>query len=237
MERGLLLDLWGTLFWPKLPLEEYHLMRAKMILRILDQGGLSLDAVYKAYMDARRLADKIRNTTLHEVDVVGEAIILLDKLGIEPTGDLLRELEEAYIRPYVTQLELAPGAVELIRTAREHGFRVILASNTMSGRHTRTLLMEKGLLDLFDYLAFSDEIGFRKPHPKFFSAIVHQTGISPSRSVFVGDEEGDIAGARAFGMKTIAFIGFHEYSGGVAPDYFAKSMYEVAEIIKVLSNA
>jgi len=233
VERGLLIDLWGTIFWPKLPLEEYHRLRARKIWESLGEAGrsLSFEAVYEAYIAARRLADAIRTTTHAEVNLTAEMLILLDKLGIEPDLDTLRRLEEAYVYPYLTHLVVAEGVADLIRTARERGFKVILASNTASGKASERLLREHGLLCLFDYLAFSDEIGFRKPHPRFFSVIVRETGIVPSRSLFVGDEEADIAGAKNFGMKAVAFTGFHDYDGSTTPDATARTMAEVAEML------
>ncbi|MEZ0346428.1 MAG: HAD family hydrolase [Infirmifilum sp.] len=237
MPKGLLVDLWGTLFWPSLPLEDYYRLRSQKILAVLKNSGFAfnLETVYHAYIEARRLADKVRNTSHHEIDVIGEMVILLDKLGVEPREDLLSTLVEATMYPYTNNLSLTPGAREVLELAGRLGYKVILASNTMSGEYTVQLLRKAGILHLFDFLAFSDEIGFRKPHPRFFSRIISHTGITPIDSVFVGDEEGDIEGAKKFGMKTIAFTGFQEYKGRTPPDYLAGSMEEVRNILESLT--
>lgn len=236
MAEGLLVDLWGTLFWPSLPIEEYHMLRARILADVLAGFGYryGVERVFQAYREARRLADAIRDASLHEVDVAGEAVIFLEKLGLEPRREVIEALEEAYLEPYLSKLTLAPGAQELLESVHRMGLKVALASNTMSGWHTAMLLRKSGLLGYFDYLGLSDEIGFRKPHPRFFSAIISATGINPSRSVMVGDEEADIRGAKSFGFTTVAYTGFHEYEGSVEPDYTARSMREVGEILEEL---
>lgn len=234
MEKGLLVDLWGTLFYPGVSTQEYHRCRVQHLARVL--GGNGFDApeevVHQAYLKAREVADMLRSWTMKEVDVTGEVVLVLHNLGVEPERGLVEELVEAYMRPYVSLLRVAEGAVELLEWAREEGYKVALASNTVSTRHTLELLRRSGLLGYFDFLALSDSIGYRKPHPRFFSYLITGTGVSPSESVFLGDEELDVAGARQFGMFTIAYTGFHEYTGSVQPHAFASRMEEVLELLR-----
>lgn len=233
MAKGLLVDFWGTLFYPSITIEEYHRLRARKVAESLSSSGYNLDVekVYNAYLEARRIADEIRNHSLREVDLTGELVLLLNILKVNPTSELLASLREAYMYPYLYSLSLAPGAPDLLLEARRLGYKIILASNTMSGEYTVLLLRKNGMLTLFDYLGFSDEICFRKPHPRFYSWIIHQTGINPQESVFIGDEEGDILGAKSFGMRTIAFTGFHDYMGKTEPDYTARTMQGIHELL------
>lgn len=234
MEKGFLVDLWGTLFYPAVDMETYHRSRSQHLARVLGENGISVpeEAVRKAYLEARRVADDLRRWTMREVDVAGEVVLLLRFLGVEPERRLVDELAEAYMIPYTSLLRAAEGAAELLEGARSEGYVVVLASNTMSSRHTVELLRRSGLLGYFDFLALSDSIGYRKPHPRFFSYIVTGTGISPSESVFLGDEELDVAGARQFGMLTVAYTGFHEYTGSVQPHAFASRMEEVLGLLR-----
>lgn len=227
-QKGFLIDLWGTLFYPSISLEDYHRRRAESLSRVLD---MPFDVVYSAYIQARKLSDAVRTWTMREVDVVGEVVLMLSNLGIDPRGELVEELVEAYMSPYVSFLRVAEGAAELLEAARDAGYRVILASNTLSSKHTVQLLESAGLHEYFDFLALSDSIGFRKPHPRFFSYAIHETGISPLQSVFVGDEETDIVGAEQFGMTTVIFTGFHEYSGSAKPSFFVSRLSDIVDII------
>jgi len=234
MEKGLLVDLWGTLFYPGVDLQEYHRSRVRHLARALSENGLEVpeDAVREAYLKARDVADTLRGWTMREIDVTGEIVLMLRYLGVEPERKLVDRLVEAYMRPYLSLLRAAEGSAELLEWARSEGYKVALASNTLSARHTVELLRRNGLLGYFDFLALSDSIGYRKPHPRFFSYLITGIGVPPSESVFLGDEEPDIAGARSFGMLTIAFTGFHEYTGSVQPHAFASKMEEVLTLLR-----
>jgi putative hydrolase of the HAD superfamily len=236
VQKGLLIDFWGTLFYPVVTIEEYHRLRSLKVAEALASNGYEFDVedVYRAYIEARLLADEIRNNTFREVDLQGEIIIFLNKLNVKPNRELLKSLSEAYMYPYLNSMTMALGAPELLIHAKSLGYKVIIASNTFSGEHTLKLLKHKGLSTLFDAFAFSDEIAYRKPHPRFYSWIVYNTGIIPTKSIFVGDEEADIIGAKNLGMKTVAYTGFHEYNGREKPDYTVKDMSEIKLLLETV---
>ena len=101
MEKGFLVDLWGTLFYPAVDMETYHRSRSQHLARVLGENGISVpeEAVRKAYLEARRVADDLRRWTMREVDVAGEVVLLLRFLGVEPERRLVDELAEAYMIP------------------------------------------------------------------------------------------------------------------------------------------
>lgn len=228
-EKGFLVDLWGTLFYPFVSIEEYHRRRAESLSQVL---GLPLEPVLDAYREARKICDTVRAWTMREIDVVGEVVLMLMRLSVEPESYLVEKLVEAYMHPYVSLLRPADGAAELLEAAREAGYKVILASNTLSSRHTLQLLRRAGLYNYFDFLALSDSIGYRKPHPRFYSHIILEAGVSPQRSVFVGDEESDVVGAQQLGMTAVVFTGFHEYKGGVKPCFQAQHLSDIISILR-----
>jgi FMN phosphatase YigB (HAD superfamily) len=71
----------------------------------------------------------------------------------------------------------------------------------------RRLLGDAGLLPCFDFLAFSDEAGVRKPAPAIFHRVLDQAGTDPAGAVHVGDDAvTDVAGARGVGMRAIHYV-------------------------------
>jgi putative hydrolase of the HAD superfamily len=235
-ERGALIDLWGTILYPFVSPDDYARERSRRILEALLEIGVELDEqrVHEAYKATRGLADKIRDTTQRELPLEGEVILLLDKLGVEPREEAVRRLSEAYIYPYLSLVAPANGVGDFLKKLKNSGFKLILASNTMSTTYSIKLLKLHGLHELFDYMAFSDSVGYRKPHPRFFSHIVSATGIAPAESFLIGDEEADIKGAKLFGFKTIAYTGFHPYTGHLQPDCKADTFEAAAECLKTL---
>lgn len=71
-------------------------------------------------------------------------------------------------------------------------------------RMTEPLLAGLGLAKRSACAISGDTLAERKPHPAPLILASKQTGIDPSRSIYVGDAERDIAAGRAAGMFTIA---------------------------------
>jgi putative hydrolase of the HAD superfamily len=59
------------------------------------------------------------------------------------------------------------------------------------------------LLDLFDVVVASTEVGMRKPDPRFYELACTLLGIQPDRAVFLDDLGINLKPARAMGMVTI----------------------------------
>lgn len=99
---------------------------------------------------------------------------------------------------------VAPGARRCLEVLRDRGVRTALISN-WDDRLRRTL-DELDLVDSFDALLISGELGVEKPQPEIFRRAVDQLAVPAERSVMVGDSpESDMAGARAVGAFVIQF--------------------------------
>lgn len=134
-----------------------------------------------------------------------------DRVRVERWGDLLdhldarhdaTELAEAYVRHLAQAGILLEGALQATqRLAQDH--RLCLVTNGL-GDVQRSRLERAGLLDLFDVLVISDEIGAAKPDLRYFAtAFERMGGPLPSRTLMVGDHlEADIAGGAAAGCDT-----------------------------------
>jgi len=68
----------------------------------------------------------------------------------------------------------------------------------------RGVLEREGIIDLFETIVVSDEIGWRKPLPVIFETALNRLGVSPAEAVHVGDRaDADVAGAHGCGMHAI----------------------------------
>ena len=113
-----------------------------------------------------------------------------------------------------------PAGVNVLRGVRDMGLRVGLISNTgmTPGILFRRFLEEHGMLEYFDVLTFSDEVGYSKPSPEIFAITLEKLGATPSQTVHVGDHVfNDVAAARACGLKTVWIEGFYERPGATDP--------------------
>lgn len=63
-----------------------------------------------------------------------------------------------------------------------------------------------GVLDFFDAVTTSEAVGRTKPDPAIFAAAIGVAGVSPSKSVVIGDRyHNDMRGGSWAGLNTIAF--------------------------------
>ena len=101
---------------------------------------------------------------------------------------------------------LIPGAAELLRELRRRGYRLALVADGRPGTYTN-VLGQHGVLDLFEVLAISEQVGVEKPDARMFVAALDQMGIARSdygRTVMVGNNLArDIKGANLVGMLSV----------------------------------
>jgi HAD superfamily hydrolase (TIGR01549 family) len=100
---------------------------------------------------------------------------------------------------------LYPGVHETLEWLLERGYRVGSVTNRgLGGELFREELRHHGVLDLFEVLSISCEVGYLKPHPRIFVHALEALGIAAEDAVMVGDSlRADVAGANALGMTTV----------------------------------
>jgi putative hydrolase of the HAD superfamily len=68
----------------------------------------------------------------------------------------------------------------------------------------RDVLREAGLIDYFDPIVISCEVGHTKPNPAIFKTALALAGVKPDSCLYVGDNYYDDAlGSRALGMEAL----------------------------------
>ena len=117
---------------------------------------------------------------------------------------LISELEvmEVDIPP-----DLIPGCDHALAELSQQ-YRLAMVSDAIvtPGRLLRKLLEKHGVKKYFAGFAFSDEVGYSKPHRAIFESAAEQLGVALHEIVHVGDREhNDIQGAHALGMKAVLF--------------------------------
>lgn len=104
---------------------------------------------------------------------------------------------------------LFPGAAEMIRELRDHGFLLAVATGK-SRRGLDRALGETGLAGCFDTTRCADE-GFSKPHPGMLQAVMDTLAAAPEATVMIGDTTHDLEMADAAGVAAVAVTyGAHE---------------------------
>ena len=108
-------------------------------------------------------------------------------------------LRAAFYSGDVLNVEL----VACIDRLRNSGLRVGLLSNFSAD--LRAMLVQQDLLQRFDALAISAEIGVMKPDAAAYRAVLAMLGLEAPTCVFIDDIPANVAAAQAVGMHGIVF--------------------------------
>ncbi len=94
---------------------------------------------------------------------------------------------------------------EVIKIATElkNNYRVGLLSN--ASRHLRPRLTEEGIIDLFDAITISSEVGISKPHPDIYITALAQLKAAPEQTLYIDDNPDYVTAARSLGVASIQF--------------------------------
>ena len=141
---------------------------------------------------------------------VGDGVRRLVERAFATTGSPLEgvALDRATDR-YVALYEpragaspLFPGVAETLAELAGAGVKLGLCTNKPRGA-TLSLLAGLGLADRFDAISAGDDVASRKPDPAHLRDCLERLGLGADGVAMVGDNELDIAMARAAGVTSV----------------------------------
>jgi putative hydrolase of the HAD superfamily len=123
--------------------------------------------------------------------------------AIHSEDSRIAQAVERYFSAFVDYATPIPGTPEMLAQLRQR-YRLGLVSNLTHAPAALSILDKLGLTPFFDTILVSGEVGYRKPHPKIFSALLEALGTSGAQTAFVGDNlDADVRGAQQAGMQPI----------------------------------
>ncbi len=182
---------------------------------VFDLDGTLIDSAPDLRLALNRVlaARGRRDLGLDEViGMLGDGAAKLVERAFAATGGLadgevaalIGEFLDAYeghgaelTRPY-------PGVRAVLARLREDGYGLAVCTNKPQ-RPSEEILAELGLDGFFSAVVGGDAVeGARKPDPRHLTAALRALGAAPRDAVMVGDNENDVAVARAAGVPVIA---------------------------------
>jgi len=109
-----------------------------------------------------------------------------------------QDIQQESIRP-------SPGVIEVIERLADSTVEMAILSdvNTKEGKN---MLSWFGILDAFDAITTSEEVGRTKPDSAMFEAALSKIEAGPAETLMIGDRyKHDMEGAAKVGVSTIAF--------------------------------
>lgn len=201
-------DLWLTLIKSNATPNKATRAGALYDLVGMQSRGVTLDEFKATVKDAEKLGDERSETGTKHYGPYERTELVLNHYGITMLTDA--EFTKFYSgqaeRFMAFPPELMQDDVIDVLTKLAGTYRLALMSNTgfVNGAEMRPALQAIGLLDLFTYQLFSDEVGANKPHALIYQALLNQSGVPADQIVHIGDNRrADYDGATAMGMQAI----------------------------------
>lgn len=145
-----------------------------------------------------------------------------------------------YYRTYfrekgIHQAVLYDGVPEMLRTLKEAGYQIAVASSKPKV-FVRTILKDHEILSYFDKLVAADLKGTLENKADIIAEALHQTGSAPAETLMVGDRKYDAMGAAQNGVPFAAAL----YGFG-SPEEFASypkrfEIHSPAELAAILTG-
>jgi len=180
---------------------------------IFDMDGVLVDS-YASHLESWRLlaAEQGRNLTDAQIgstfgrtsrDIIRTLLDVHDPDTIHNLDDRKESLYRDLIRGRVPAM---PGAVALVTSCRDAGFKVAVGSSGPS-ENVRLVCDEMGLGGRFHAIVTGDDITHGKPHPEVFLTAAGRLGLEPQRCVVIEDAPVGLEAARRAGMQCVGLMG------------------------------
>ena len=199
---------------------------------------VGLDRCYEALGESWREAERLRAIDHREVPAAARFAHFFRTLGLDETAlpdGFGRALIDAHRNALGRAAEFPAHHGPLLRRLAER-YKLAVVSNFDYTPTALDILERAGVVDLFETIVVSDEVGWRKPRRDIFDAALDRLGVGAQESLFVGDRaDMDVLGAQQIGMDA-AWInrdGEPLPAGIQAPTYEIRDLGELATILKL----
>ncbi len=211
--KAVTFDLWQTLI-----VEDHEINKRRAQLRI-DRVAETLrkadrpfpeEELWRAFSECVSRCAEFRLRG-REVSFDAQIDIFLEQIRTSLSDELSRPqkrvIREAYDLAFLdAALPADPAAATMLAELKARGCALGLISNTAmtSGATFRVHLNRLGLLQYFDALVFSDELGYAKPSGEVFKQALVGLEVPTEAAVHVGDDRAaDVGGALKAGLRAI----------------------------------
>lgn len=144
--------------------------------------------------------------------------------------ELAKKMGDGYIEISPYQTNLFPNAIETLDSLKRDDFKLHIITNGF--KEVQFIKLENsGLIDFFDVILCSEEVGKTKPNPEVFQFALDKANASKKESLMIGDDyHADIIGAEKFGIQSILFDPENKHKEG-RHDWKVKHLKEIPELI------
>jgi len=178
---------------------------------ILDVDGtllLSNDAHARAFVDAgEELGTPAEFDEVRRLIGKGGDKLIPEAFGFPKESEQGERLDERkkeiFKERYLSGLEPAPGARQLLHRLRDDGVKLVVATSA-GGDEVEGLLKQAGVDDLIQGATSSSDAEESKPDPDIVEAALEKAGFPAEQVVMIGDTPYDVEAAGRAGVEIVA---------------------------------
>lgn len=152
-------------------------------------------------------------------------------VGVEISDLRAKMLNDEFVGLTGTKTRLIPYAVELLEYLAPRYTMHILSNGFTEAQYHK--MRNSGIIDYFDRIFLSDEIGYNKPHPEIFARALQSTNTKKREALMIGDNfDADITGAHNSKIDQIYFRnGDSSVKMKFMPTYVVDHLKEIESIL------
>jgi HAD superfamily hydrolase (TIGR01509 family) len=133
------------------------------------------------------------------------ARITLEHFGIEMHVDEFLRLREDALYPAFGGVPFLPGVEEFVRAMKKAGVRMAVATSSPARLLEAKRAGKEEFFAMFDGVVCGDDVTCGKPDPEIFLKAAAVIGVPPGECVVFEDAPAGVRGAKAAGMRCVAF--------------------------------
>jgi putative hydrolase of the HAD superfamily len=172
---------------------------------VKDSFEVDYERFREVYGGVYRKYRLLRHEKLREVTNAVWLSETLNRLGFatEPGDEAVKKAVNVYFEGYLRSLKPRSCALRTLKKLSDT-YSLGLVSNFTYAPVIHAGLRRLRLNPYFDAILVSQDVGWRKPHPKIFEEALKRLKRGAKQTVFVGDNPiEDIQGAKNVGMKAV----------------------------------
>jgi len=206
--------------------------RAKAV--IWDMDGVIADTApyhFRAWQDVfrRRMVNFTKDDFRHNFGQRNDTIIrntLGGQIAQSEIEAIAREKEETFRRVIGQDIKPLPGAIKLLKSLREHGFKIALASSAPI-ENIRLITEGLGIENYFHAIVNGRDVAEGKPSPQGFLLAAQRLEVEPRDCIVIEDAIAGVTACKRAGMHCIAVTNTHPRESLVEADLIVSSLGEV----------
>jgi len=148
--------------------------------------------------------------------------------GLSPSeiDTIAGEKEENFRQRVRQNIKPLPGAVKLIKSLKEHGFSLALASSAPM-ENIRLIMRGLGINNCFHTIVSGGEVKEGKPNPQGFLLAAEKLEVAPGNCIVIEDAVAGVAAAKRAGMRCLAVTNTHPRLSLTEADLVVDTLEEI----------